>query len=144
MSKNKSESEILEEKFIDGAEKNGYPRDKAKSFFDELAKWSSYGFNKSLYHDECIDIFDKNGVFVSTKTIQSIVEGEYVKSRDESTKQDIFVKVLNIHDHGELELVEIELDDGRNVRCTLDHKFRTKCNRMLPLHQILKENLELV
>jgi DNA polymerase-3 subunit alpha len=144
LSKNKSESEILEEKFIDGAEKNGYPRDKAKSFFDELAKWSSYGFNKTLYHYEMIDVFDESGKFIVPKKICDILPGEYVKSRDENTKEDIFIKVLDIHDHGELELVEIELDDGRKVRCTLDHKFRTKCNQMLPLHQILSENLELV
>lgn len=47
MGKNKSESQILEEVFLDGAEKNNYPRDKAKQLYEDLAAFSNYAFNKS-------------------------------------------------------------------------------------------------
>lgn len=45
--KNKSDSQVLEEIFIDGAEKNGYPRDKAQILYEDLAAFSAYAFNKS-------------------------------------------------------------------------------------------------
>jgi len=45
--KNKSESQILEEMFIDGAEKNGYPRKKAVDLFNEIRGFASYAFNES-------------------------------------------------------------------------------------------------
>ena len=46
-SKNKSESEILEEKFIEGADKNGYSKDKAKKLYEDIAAFSAYAFNCS-------------------------------------------------------------------------------------------------
>lgn len=45
--KNKSESEVLEEMFIDGAEKNGYPRKKAVDLFNDIRGFASYAFNES-------------------------------------------------------------------------------------------------
>lgn len=47
MGKNKSESQVLEEVFLDGAVRNGYPRDKAQKLFEDLAAFSNYAFNKS-------------------------------------------------------------------------------------------------
>lgn len=47
MGKNKSEAQVLEEVFIEGAVKNNYPRDKAKELFEDLAAFSNYAFNKS-------------------------------------------------------------------------------------------------
>lgn len=47
MGKNKSEAQILEEVFLEGAEKNNYPRDKAKVLYEDLAAFSNYAFNKS-------------------------------------------------------------------------------------------------
>lgn len=45
--KNKSESEILEEQFITGAVNNGYPLEKSKLLYEEIAQFSKYAFNKS-------------------------------------------------------------------------------------------------
>jgi hypothetical protein len=76
--------------------------------------------------------------------IQNVKPGSTVLSRDEATGQDIPVKVLNNHYHGKLKLFKITLDNGEEVKCTINHKFRTTDGRMLPLHQILKEKLEIV
>jgi len=45
--KKKEEMDKQEVQFLDGAEKNGYPRDEAKRIFDYLVPFAGYGFNKS-------------------------------------------------------------------------------------------------
>lgn len=48
MGKKKPEEMAKElSKFVSGAEKNGYPAEKAKSLFDIIEKFAGYGFNKS-------------------------------------------------------------------------------------------------
>ncbi|WP_404426883.1 DNA polymerase III subunit alpha [Thalassospira australica] len=41
------EMELQRSLFVDGAEKNGVPRGQASDIFDQVAKFASYGFNKS-------------------------------------------------------------------------------------------------
>jgi DNA polymerase III alpha subunit len=45
--KNKSESQILEEMFIEGAVKNGYDKGKAERLYEDMRAFSAYAFNKS-------------------------------------------------------------------------------------------------
>jgi len=132
-------------KFIEGCVNKGLARERATKLWDEeIIGFISYGFNKSLLFTESVSTYTEDGKKIKDKQILEIIVGDYVKSRDEETKEDIFVKVLNKHDHGVLELVEIELDNGKKVCCTVDHKFRTFDGRMLPLWKIMKENLDIV
>jgi len=74
-----------------------------------------------------------------------VQSGEYVRTRDEQNKQDVFVEVINKHDHGVLKLVEIELTSGEKVKCTMNHKFRVKeTGEMLPLWMIIESGLSIV
>lgn len=140
----KEDAKKLEKKFIEGAQKNGISKDIATELFEKMAYFSSYGFNKSLYAEELINTYSKDGDYLFTKAIKDIEAGECVHSRDEATGNDIFVEVLDRHDHGMIDVHEFELEDGTKFNCTMDHKFRTKGGRMLPMHVILKENLDIV
>mgnify|MGYP001476201654 CR=1 FL=1 len=144
--KHPEKDEQLKIDFIDSTIKNGIePKMANKLWNDMFANFSAYLFNKSLSLFTNINIYDCNGKFIETKNIKNVNSGEFVKSRDENTKKEIFVKVKKKHDHGILPLVEIELDSGEKVKCTLNHKFRVKENGgMLPLSQILKEGLSIV
>lgn len=135
------------EEFIEGAVKN---KNFTKEFAEEV--WSTYvesfqgyGFNKSLYFSELVDIFTPEGKFIISKPIKDIQPGEFVRSRSEETGEDIYIEVIGNHDHGELEVVEIELKTGEKVKCTMNHKFRTvETGNMLPLHQIIKDKLSII
>lgn len=118
----------------------------ANKLWEEMfANFNAYLFNKSLSLFTNINIYAQTGQFLATKPIVEINPGDFVKSRDEITKQDIFVEVKAKHDHGILPLVEVELDTGEKVKCTMDHKFRVKENgEMLPLWKIVKEGLSIV
>ncbi len=133
--------------FIEGAVKNkSLSEETATKIWDEtIAQFGGYGFNRSLYFSESVDIFTSEGEFIASKPIQDVQPGEFVRSRDEDTGEDIYIEVIGKHDHGELEVVEVELETGEKVRCTMNHKFRTvETGEMLPLHQILKDGLSIV
>jgi DNA polymerase III subunit alpha len=145
--KNPEKVKKWREEFIQGAVKNkGLTEETATQIWDNtVSVFSGYGFNRSLYFLQTVDIFTSTGEFIAAKPIQDIKPGDFVRSRDEETGKDIFVEVLGNHDHGELEVVEVELETGERVKCTMNHKFRTvDSGEMLPLHQILKAGLSIV
>ena len=72
-----------------------------------------------------------------------VKNGEKFKVKSFDGTQEIWVDVVTVHDHGTLDLVEVELEDGKKIKCTIDHKFRTT-EGMLPLYEILDKELEIV
>jgi DNA polymerase-3 subunit alpha len=135
-----------EKNFIKGCmDVSGMTYEQAKEVWDnEIASFSGYGFNRSLIFSQEVCVIPPEGGSWKDVEIQNVKPGSTVLSRDETTGQDIRVKVLNNHYHGKLKLFKITLDNGEEVKCTINHKFRTTDGRMLPLHQILKEKLEIV
>jgi len=145
LDKKADERAAAKKKFIEGGvELHDINRADMEELWEQMRFFSLYGFNKSLHFDSTIDTYTGEGQFVEQRKIQDFKGGEIVRSRDESTGEDIFVEVKANHPHGKLPLVKITLDDGNTIRCTMDHKFRTTDGRMLPLHQILRDELEIV
>lgn len=135
-----------EKNFIKGCmDVSNMSYEQAKEVWDnEIASFSGYGFNRSLISCQQVSIMPPEGGVWQDMEIQNVKPGSTVLSRDEATGRDISVKVLNNHYHGKLKLFKITLDNGETVECTINHKFRTTDGRMLPLHQILKDDLEIV
>lgn len=145
LGKKSEEKEALEKKFVEGCVKySGMDRDKAKELFDKIAFFSLYGFNKTCHFEEEVNTYTQRGEFVAKRMLKDIEPGCHVRSRDESTGKDIFVQVVDKHDHGVLELYEFTLESGEKIRCTMDHKFRTKCGQMLPIWKIMEDGLDIV
>jgi DNA polymerase-3 subunit alpha len=143
-SKAKEEALKLEKKFIEGAVANGLDKKQAEDLFEKISFFSGYGFCRSLADTEVIKKYTKLGEFVELTTIDNVNRGDFLKSRDEAIGSDIYVEVIARHDHGVIELFEFQLDDGSSVRCSMEHKFRVKDGRMLPMRQIVEENLDIV
>jgi intein/homing endonuclease len=143
--KNPEKVKKLRLDFISDSVKHNIPEDIATRVWDEtVSNFGGYGFNRSLAMAN-IPTYDKEGNFIETKLIQDVEKGSFVKSRDENTKEDVFVEVKDIHDHGILPVFEIELDTGEKVKCTMNHKFRVEeTGNMEPLWKIIKENLSIV
>jgi len=118
---------------------------KAKEIWQkEIEPFGEYGFNKSLLTHELVSIIPAGGSEWVVKALGDVLPGSMIRSRDEASGEDIIVKITDKHDHGVLKMYEVELDGGEKVRCTMDHKFRVTTGEMLPLHQILKQDLEIV
>jgi hypothetical protein len=117
---------------------------KAEDLWDLVQSFCSYGFNKSISFDEIVrDKIRGNISILDVVHLKKAGETVEIKSADESGN-DIWVEVVNTYDHGVLDLVEVEMEDGTKIKCTLDHKFRTNENKMLPLWEILNKNLEII
>ena len=98
-----------------------------------------------MYKHTGIPVYTQNGQFIADKPIKDIQIGEYVRSRDEKTGNDIFVRVNGKYDHGILPLVEVKLTTGEVIKCTTNHKFRVReTGEMLPLWKIIEDGLSIV
>ena len=144
--KNPEKARKWEKEFIDGSINNGLTEKEASDIWEKIIEpFGKYSFNKSIFEEELVDIYTSTGEFITKKKIKDVKVGDFVRSRDEITKKDIFVMVKGNHDHGKLPLVEVELDTGEKIKCTINHKFRVKQNgNMLPLWKIIDEKLSIV
>lgn len=132
-------------RFLEEASKpeNLGDRFEAQKLWELIVSFASYGFNKCIYFKETVR--DKDRGIITLEEVQSLKEkGEnvWIKSADEN-QNEIWVEVTDVHDNGEKDLVEVEMENGVKIKCTLDHKFRTK-EGMLPLEEIISRDLEIV
>jgi len=137
----------LEDSIINGAIKNGVPPATAKKMYETICFFSGYGFNKCVTIYTEVDTYElKDGTMNSCrKQMKDVLPGDMVMSRDELTKQNIFVPVKQVHHNGKKKIVEVVLNTGEKVRCTLDHKFRTQeTGEMLALSEILERKLSIM
>lgn len=144
LGKKGDEREAARQKFIEGGVQNhNIDRHILEELWEKISFFSIYGFNKSLHYKTMIDLFTRDGEYTRTAYIPDVKPGEYVQSRDEDTQEYIFTRVVDVHDHGTQEVFEVTLNTGETVQCTMEHKFRTTCGKMLPLWQILQDKLSI-
>lgn len=108
----------------------------AKKIFEELLAFQGYGFCKCLGVDTIVETL--NG----SKKISDLVCGEYVKAPDKDFN-NIYVKVNNIWRKKE-ELYEVELENGRKIKSSLEHKFLCDDKKMHPLKEIIENQLSII
>lgn len=144
--KNPKKALQLRSDFIkDSINNNVYEQVATKIWDEVIDKFQGYGFNASLSVLENVDIYNSDGKFVKVSAMEDVKVGDFVRSRDELTKQDTVVKVINKHDHGIQKLFDVELNTGEKVRCTKDHKFRVEeTGEMMPLWQIIEKDFTIV
>ena len=142
--KKAAEALKIKESFKIGGMEQGLTEKQVEELWEKMSYFSGYGFNKSLHGNTLIKTYDSSGIFIKSKKIVDIAPGEYVQSRDEKTGKHIYVKVKALHDHGIIPVLEYTFSNGEKVKCTPNHKFRTTCGQMLPIQQIVNQNLDVV
>lgn len=148
----KKNSELIakyQEQFVKGSIENGISQKIAEEWYSRIILFGKYSFNKCLAKGTLVDVYTKDGIFTETKKIEEIIAGEFVRSRDELTKQDIFVQVKELHSNGMKEACEFGPNDKnqfyqQSIKCTYDHKFRTLDGRMLPISEIDRQKIPLL
>lgn len=107
--------------------------DLAMKLISWIEKSNRYSFNKCITPDTIVE--DEYG---DLKTIEELQIGEKITSPNGLTS------VMNKYDNGEKDVVEIELSDGKTIKCTLDHKFLCGDGTIRPLIEIFDKNLDIV
>lgn len=98
---------------------------------------ASYSFNKCLSPDTVVETENGN------QLLYEIKKGDKVLAFNTKTNNNHFVEVKDIHNN-EVELFEVEMEDGRIIKCSMDHKFLCNDNKMHTLKQIIENNLEIM
>lgn len=134
----------LEDSIVDGAVKKGVPKDIAKKMYETICFMSGYAFNKCFHRDSEVTVIDNLGNKINKKIVD-VKPGEFVMTRSETKQENLPTHVVQVHDTGYKELVEVELTSGERMKCTWDHKFRTQeTGEMLPLWMIQRRGLSIV
>lgn len=132
--KKKEEMEVWEPKIYEQAKKLNIPDDVAKFYWDTLIASADYSFNKCLDGSTPVYYGDK------VKTIKEVKMGDLILSSN--GVENFFTKVLGVFNN-QKEIFRFELEDGRVIDCSMEHKFMTE-EGMKPMEEILKNDHQIL
>ena len=131
-----SEMEKHKGQFIAGSMEKGVPRKVVEVLWDQMVKFAEYCLS---YDTELLT------VEYGPLKIGQIVE-EQIDCQVYSVDANGFIYTQPIaqwHYRGRQELFEYQLEDGRTIRATGDHKFMTDAGEMRSINDIFEQGLEL-
>lgn len=131
--KDRDKMQEYKDKIYSQAEKLNLPKETADKFWQILLDSADYSFNRCLSPDTVVEVED------GFKCLFEVRKGDRVLAYDAKKGKDHFVEVLDVHEN-EVELFEVEFEDGKKIQCSMDHKFLTESGRMLKISNILVTN----
>jgi len=130
--------EKVKKSFLEGAvSQEIVTKEVAEEIFGWIEKSNRYAFNKCLSPKTVV--MTENG----EKLLDELEVGDMVLA-PKNDLEDEFVEVLDVIDNGIKEVVEVTMEDGKKITCTLDHKFLCKDGKKRPLYEILDRDLEIM
>lgn len=134
--KDKDKINEIKAQAYERAKQVGAPKEAVDIAVNVAEKSASYSFNKCCAPSTIVETPQGYSMMYEIK------KGDLVKAYDIDKKQDHFVEVLDIVE-GKAELFEIELDDGRKIITSLNHKYLTD-DGMLSLKEIIKNKKKVI
>lgn len=128
----------IREKWLIGASRV-MPENEAKDWWTKMETFGRYAFNKCLHFETKI----KDQLTGEIKTIEEWYKSDklpFITSYDEGECVD---ECVDIHYSGELEVLEIEFDNGQIERVTEDHKFLCVDGEYHEVREIIDKGLEI-
>jgi len=119
-----------EQKIKDKVKTNKLPAEVGDILWKLANESASYSFNFCLSPDTVVE------TQVGNKMMFEVNIGDKVKAYDVKNNKDHFVKIINKYENN-VDIHEVELEDGRKIKCSLNHKFLCEDGKMRPLRKIL-------
>ncbi len=134
--KKASEMQKHQEKFIEGAAKNGVERHIAENLFQQMINFAEYCLS-----GDTLVLTVEYGALPIGKIVEENIECQVYSLNEQGL---VYTQAIaQWHDRGEQEIIEYTLDDGSIIQATADHKFMTATGEMLPIEEIFDRGLEL-
>ncbi|MBW4646968.1 MAG: DNA polymerase III subunit alpha [Goleter apudmare HA4340-LM2] len=132
-----AEMQKQQEKFIDGATKNGVKKQVAEKLFADMLKFAEYCLS---YDTEVLTV--EYGLVPIGEIVEKNIQCT-VFSVDNNG--NVYTQpVAQWHHRGKQEIFEYCLENGSVIRATKDHKFMTTDGEMLPIDEIFERGLDLL
>lgn len=129
----------IEKKWLEGASKL-IGLEKAKESWLKMTTFGRYAFNKCLHKDTLLKCEDTQ--------IELTIEQWYESGKKPVLKSfdgtDVFLdQCVAIHDNGDLEVYEVEFDDGTIEKVTANHRFYCEDGKYHTVQEIFDQGLEI-
>lgn len=126
-----------EDKIKKAGKEKGIPEEATQLFWETVQASAKYQFNACILPDTMVETKD------GFKMMFEVNRGERIKAYNVEKDTDHFVEVKNIFEN-KVDVYEIELEDGRKIGTSMDHKFLTKEKGMQKLLTILENNFSII
>jgi DNA polymerase-3 subunit alpha len=128
----KEKLEKFKIRFIEGCREKKIAEKTGLAIWDMLDRFSQYSFCKCLSGDTLVTLEDGK-----KEKIKDVQIGSKVESANG------LVRVIDRHRNGKKKVFLVKTKNGREIKCTLDHKFQTK-NGMKTLEEILESKVAII
>lgn len=138
----KKDPELLNkvgEKFLKGCENTKIvTKEKAEEIWSYIVKGARYLFNKCLSPTTIVETID------GPKTLDELNIGDKILAPNVQLTENEYVDVIDKIENGEQELYKIILESGKEIECTLTHKFMCEGGQIHELSEILVKNYRIL
>lgn len=131
------EIKTWKEKIYSKIKENNLPGNLGDILWKVADDSSSYSFNFCLSPDTIVE------TSAGFKMMFECRHGDKIKAFNTENKRDHFVEIEEIYKN-KVELYEVELEDGRKIKASLNHKFLCEDNTMRCLEEIIKEKRKIL
>jgi DNA polymerase-3 subunit alpha len=130
----------IREKWITGAT-HLIGEEEANNWWNKMQTFGRYAFNRCLGKDTLLT--DTNtGLTQTVEQWYYYKNSEYPKFRSYDNGTIIEDSCINIHENGEMDVFEIEFEDGTKETVTLDHKYLCMDNQYHEVREIIERGLD--
>lgn len=129
--------QIYWNKFLSGAEKNGYNKEEIDQIKGWMIKYLGYSFNKCLTKNH--KVISKNRGEIN---ILDVKKGEKILGYNSDKHVNEYVPVKDIHNNGFKKVYKIKTKSGKTLECTENHKIMTEYG-MKTLREIMDNRFKI-
>ena len=125
-----------EQKVKDKIKENNLDPKIGEILWKVLSDSANYQFAKCLSPETVIQKEDGYVCLAEVKV------GDKILALDTKNDKNHFVEVARVLEK-EAEIFEFEMENGSVIQCSMDHKFLCEDNKMRPIKEVLKKNLNI-